>query len=220
MGPGNYTTADGRIMITMTSGDIDVENGDCGGGGNCANAMDESYLYYGYLFDGCDGSPTTTVGATTAALVGVIAGWDPEEVTQFAAVPVTAQLAGWIEGLVLAAGDAFGDWSAFNDLTEKDVDVTEGAGSGGGGSVLHLREGIERFLISDINDPAATAKGQSEIFIMWDILATVPEAYNHIPGGANVLYMDGHVKFNRYDRTGKAPVNEVMAAFSGGLDGL
>ena len=220
MGPENYTSVDGQTVITLTSSDVDVQNGgDCGGGGNCANALDESYLYYGYLFDGCDGSPTTIVGGTTAALVGAIAGWDGDEIAQFAAVPVTEQLAAWIEGLVLAAGDAFGNWAAFNDLTENDV-ATPGVGSGGGDSVLHLREGIERFLISDINNPAATAKGQSEIYIMWDILATVPEAYNHIPGGANVLYMDGHVKFNRYDQTGPAPVNEVMAAFSGGLEGL
>ena len=76
---------------------------------------------------------------------------------------------------------------------------------------MRLREGIERFLISDINNAAASAKGQSEIFIMWDILATVPEAYNHIPGGANVLYMDGHVKFLRYPTD--TPISRGFVAF-------
>jgi len=67
-----------------------------------------------------------------------------------------------------------------------------------------LREGIERFLITDINNPAASAKAQSEIPVMWDSYAQNLGSsgyaagiarFNHIPGGSNVLYMDGHVEF-------------------------
>jgi prepilin-type N-terminal cleavage/methylation domain-containing protein/prepilin-type processing-associated H-X9-DG protein len=65
-------------------------------------------------------------------------------------------------------------------------------------TVHRLREGIERFLVSDINNPAATSKAQSELAVMWDVIMTVPEHFNHIPGGANVLFMDGHVEFLRY----------------------
>ena len=65
-------------------------------------------------------------------------------------------------------------------------------------TVYRLREGIERFFISDINNPAATSMAQSELAVMWDVIMTVPENFNHIPGGANVLFMDGHVKFLRY----------------------
>ena len=69
-----------------------------------------------------------------------------------------------------------------------------------------MREGIERFFISDINNPAATAMAQSEINVMWDSvwdpIGTVDEPgasyFNHVPGGGNVLYMDGHVSFIRY----------------------
>lgn len=66
-----------------------------------------------------------------------------------------------------------------------------------------LREGIERFLITDINNPAASALAQSELGIMHDEAASqntrAPRvAFNHIPGGGNVLYMDGHVAFVRY----------------------
>ena len=72
-------------------------------------------------------------------------------------------------------------------------------------TVYRLREGIERFLITDINNPAASAMAQSEIVVMWD-KALWPQGgppdylpgFNHIPGGGNVLYMDGHVKFIRY----------------------
>ncbi|MBN2312037.1 MAG: prepilin-type N-terminal cleavage/methylation domain-containing protein [Candidatus Hydrogenedentes bacterium] len=66
-----------------------------------------------------------------------------------------------------------------------------------------LREGIERFLITDINNPAATAQAQSTVGVMHDEAASkdtrAPRlAFNHKPGGGNVLYMDGHVKFVKY----------------------
>ena len=69
-----------------------------------------------------------------------------------------------------------------------------------------LSEGIERFLITDINNPAGSAQAQSTIPIMWDAYAMNWEGghyqkggirFNHIPGGCNVLYMDGHVEFHK-----------------------
>ncbi|MCC6142430.1 MAG: hypothetical protein IT368_01360, partial [Candidatus Hydrogenedentes bacterium] len=67
-----------------------------------------------------------------------------------------------------------------------------------GGTVYRLREGIERFLITDINNPAASAEAQSNIVVMYDQITTNVPDYNHIPGGGNSLYMDGHVDFLRY----------------------
>ena len=103
---------------------------------------------------------------------------------------------------------------------DSDIDFTgvlggafEGSGNGGGNTVYRLREGIERFLITDINNPAASAVAQSEVFVMWDYVATVVDAFNHVPGGSNVLYMDGHVEFLRYP--GKAPVNQGGAVLTG-----
>jgi len=89
--------------------------------------------------------------------------------------------------------------------------LTAGAGNGGGTTVYRFREGVERFLITDINNPAASAMAQSELPVMWDMLCTKAEYYNHVPGGANVLYMDGHVAFLRYARDQEAPVNEMVA---------
>jgi prepilin-type N-terminal cleavage/methylation domain-containing protein/prepilin-type processing-associated H-X9-DG protein len=80
-----------------------------------------------------------------------------------------------------------------------------------------LREGIERFMITDINNPAGSAKAQSELPVMWDAYgrndnwdsgaqgrgATV--VFNHLPGGINVLYMDGHVEYLRYSSPGPIP---------------
>ncbi len=76
-------------------------------------------------------------------------------------------------------------------------------------TLTRLREGIERFFITDINNPASAAKGQSAIPIMWDSVAGVgwsdtgrrmynSLSFNHVPGGGNILYMDGHVEFKKY----------------------
>jgi prepilin-type processing-associated H-X9-DG protein len=109
-----------------------------------------------------------------------------------------------------------GEWSgAENDITGVVDSSGVPVGNGGGTTVYRLREGIERFMITDINNPAGSAEAQSSIFVMWDDLATNPSAFNHIPGGANVLYMDGHVTFMRYTQLGPAPANVGMATLTG-----
>jgi len=85
-----------------------------------------------------------------------------------------------------------------------------GYGNGRTDTVYRLREGIERFTITDINNPAAAATAQSELFVMHDWLSAQAEDYNHVPGGCNVLFMDGHVEFLRYPNK-KAPVMRAMA---------
>ncbi|HOJ32104.1 MAG TPA: DUF1559 domain-containing protein [Candidatus Hydrogenedentes bacterium] len=80
-----------------------------------------------------------------------------------------------------------------------------------------LKEGIERFFITDINNPGGSATAQSTLPIMWDAYGRNDNwdaaaqgrgailFFNHLPGGVNVLYMDGHVEFKRYDRHGGVP---------------
>ncbi len=81
--------------------------------------------------------------------------------------------------------------------------------SAGSDTILRLREGVERFAITDINNPAASAMAQSEFPVMYDVIAggmrletgdpmAETSRFNHVPGGINVLYMDGHVEFIRY----------------------
>jgi len=77
-------------------------------------------------------------------------------------------------------------------------------------SIPKLREGVERFFITDINNPASSALAQSTVPVMCDAWGTqlgqsieAPAGpgtvvFNHLPGGANVLAMDGHVEFIRY----------------------
>jgi len=99
------------------------------------------------------------------------------------------------------------DWDADLTLdTQLSWTALLGTGYAGGESVMRLREGIERFAISDINNPAASAQAQSQLVVMFDTFGSFEDAedaaggivFNHIPGGCNVLYMDGHVEFVKY----------------------
>ncbi|MCP4644518.1 MAG: DUF1559 domain-containing protein, partial [bacterium] len=146
------------------------------------------YEYYGWLFDKCDEDDPGTDAAVAAAAVGVPAPADggtvPTQIVEFYATLLTSS-----HGMDWDGSAA--NLAAIQQTLDGDVDVS-------GGSVMRLREGIERFLISDINNPAATARAQSDIPVMWDAVSTVPGNFSHVPGGSNVLYMDGHVAFDRY----------------------
>jgi len=90
---------------------------------------------------------------------------------------------------------------------DKDIKVKEHSLLGDF-TVYRLREGVERFFITDINNPDASASAQSSIAVQYDIATSSVGDFNHIPGGANVLYMDGHVEFVRYPT--KHPVNRAF----------
>ena len=74
----------------------------------------------------------------------------------------------------------------------------------------HMREGIARFFITDINNPGAAASEEADIPVMWDAWGayttglgtdaddTAVNRFNHVPGGCNVLYLDGHTRFVKY----------------------
>lgn len=60
-------------------------------------------------------------------------------------------------------------------------------------------------MITDINNPAGASKAQSDIVLMTDFTkrhqgstANKGWHFNHIPGGSNILFMDGHVEFGRF----------------------
>ena len=94
------------------------------------------------------------------------------------------------------------------DLVDKDIELTERMH--GLENIYRLREGIERFFITDINSPAATAESASSIVVMHDAISDEVTHFNHIPGGSNVLYMDGHVEWVKYGDglySGEFPVN-------------
>ena len=99
-----------------------------------------------------------------------------------------------------------------NDGSFFEQDLSSGDFTG-----YRLREGIERFFITDINNPAASNLAQSDVFVMWDQFTTYTEGaggggvnFNHMPGGCNVLYMDGHVEFVKFP--GPTPVSVAMGS--------
>ena len=102
------------------------------------------------------------------------------------------------------------DPEAFLRAVDNDRSVSAGNGNGGGDRVYRIRQGIERFLITDINNPASASSAASSVFVMYDNIGVAAASFNHVPGGCNVLYMDGHVEFVRYP--GPPPVNRRMSA--------
>jgi prepilin-type processing-associated H-X9-DG protein len=95
-------------------------------------------------------------------------------------------------------------------------------------SYPRLKEGIERFFITDINNPAAAAKAASTLPCMMDAWGAPTDwggavfgpqqenmvaIFNHVPGGSNVLYLDGHVEFLRYGS--KFPVSNAKTLCAG-----
>lgn len=98
-------------------------------------------------------------------------------------------------------------------LAAADVNLTWTGTDGKNYTALRTREGIERFMITDINNAAASAKAQSEIVLQYDGIETNPMDYNHLPGGSNALYMDGHVEFLKYQSV--FPATRAWAALVG-----
>jgi len=172
----------------------------------------KSYMYFGWVMDRCDAEHATIPAAPLVAfLLTILDDADP------GVIPDDAMVAPQLVGVFMDifSEDAIQNPATYADAFEvldRDITgMTAGAGNGGGTTVYRFREGVERFLITDINNPAASAMAQSELPVMWDMLCTKAEYYNHVPGGANVLYMDGHVAFLRYARDQEAPVNEIVA---------
>lgn len=74
--------------------------------------------------------------------------------------------------------------------------------------LYRLREGIERFFITDINSHSGDAS--TKLPVMYDLVSVTVEPFNHAPAGSNVLFLDGHVEFSKYP--GPFPVLPEYAA--------
>jgi len=192
--------SDLNVLICPSDPNIGVENDllivEDDGSGTCeyvglVTEGDESYNYLGYTLDKVDeGDPRIEFPAPLP---------DPFEApTQFIAFS-------------FVVGPLVNNMTAEDDAAlDEDIDLTvlgpgfENAGNGNGATIYRLREGIERFLITDINNPAASAQAQSTLPIAYDKISTNVGGgigYNHVPGGCNTLYLDGHVDYVRQGET-------------------
>jgi prepilin-type N-terminal cleavage/methylation domain-containing protein/prepilin-type processing-associated H-X9-DG protein len=95
-----------------------------------------------------------------------------------------------------------------------------GSGNAGGSIVNRLSAGVDRFLISDINQIlTGQESGASIVPVMWDQISTNISEFSHVPAGMNVLFLDGHVEFKRYDKTtSDYPMSPIYAALNGGIE--
>lgn len=176
--------------------------------------MDDSYMYLGWAFDklkmtayaGDFGVVTllfTQNDLPTDMYVPAQIGAMLDAVAKYHAFEIGEILAGGeidisVVAKAMAALDADVDTNFDGCWVSPDG---RSPGNGGGAKVYRLREGVERFMITDINNPGASAMAQSSLWVMADTIGAAGAAqyYNHIPGGCNVLYMDGHVEFLRYN---------------------
>jgi prepilin-type N-terminal cleavage/methylation domain-containing protein/prepilin-type processing-associated H-X9-DG protein len=161
---------------------------------------DQSYWYYGWVAEDDAVHATRYVACYIMGATGDSAARDSD-------ITVDDQLRGATPAITQAA------WGV----------SIQAKGNGGGDTIYRLREGIERFMITDINNPAATAMAQSELPIMWDAIEDPGEdgvgssfEFHHVPGGMNVLYLDGHVEFVRYP--GEFPATPAVAAGGRAID--
>jgi len=93
-------------------------------------------------------------------------------------------------------------------------------GNAGSNMIYRLSPNVDRFLISDINVIMTGAEaGSSVVPLIWDQISTNITEFSHVPAGQNVLFLDGHVEFFRYNKSSKLfPVSPLYAAVNGGVD--
>lgn len=85
-------------------------------------------------------------------------------------------------------------------------------------TALFTRQGIARFMITDINNSWRGFKSESRIPLMFDTVGTKPSDFNHVGAtgsiGGNILYLDGHVKFVKYPSIVSYPMSRAWASFT------
>ncbi|HOZ45239.1 MAG TPA: DUF1559 domain-containing protein [Candidatus Hydrogenedentes bacterium] len=186
---------------------------------------DDSYVYFGFIYDRCGDAGLPGYQAPASNYLSLVQDFLPEGVVippdQLVPVQFIEQWISmilydpnqeWLQHYLAPSNTTwhFAPLEVLNRDTRSDRLTALACGNGGGDTVYRLRDGAERFLIHDPANPSSTTMAQSEIFVMFDIISGNAEDFNHVPGGSNVLYMDGHVEFVKYPSV-KAPVLRSFA---------
>jgi prepilin-type N-terminal cleavage/methylation domain-containing protein/prepilin-type processing-associated H-X9-DG protein len=201
-------------LTNPATGLIDIYR-KCDEGARGWNQTHGSYVYLGHAFEKCDDTdPTGLVLTAPNTSLGVMALFCADDVADGFNVPnLCIQFSAWFDivATVLVANPT-GFITTIDEDYDLEMNGTAGVaptfdaptlangfiGNGNTNTLFRLREGIERYLITDINNAGSGYLGQSELVIMFDQGSTFVEGFNHVPGGSNILYLDGHVDFIKY----------------------
>ena len=181
-----------------------------------------SYIYQGYAMTWNQADPGLEAG--TGTILGQLG------TGQFGFAAIVSGYAAALSG-----GASHPEWIGWEQGAHlQDIDDVYFE-DGTQGTVHRFKEGIERFFITDINNPSGSATAQSTLEVMWDTATQYSPAlaaflisvggdpadytpsliageFNHLPGGINVLFMDGHVTFVKY------PSDEIWSLSKQAMD--
>lgn len=88
----------------------------------------------------------------------------------------------------------------FGDDQDAEFEDRLGHGPGGGDTFFRLADGVGRNFIYDINSPGDDYESGNNIPVLFDTVSQEGLVrMSHMPVGGNVLYLDGHVEFKKYE---------------------
>ena len=162
----------------------------------------EDYLYHDMTFSALNGSATVLQNPANLSVLDQVRGARPDVEC------LTNQMYTYLPYAAITEEQGLFLFTALDQLMSQGVidmmqgDITIPGGHAPGNSdVFHrLRVGVEKYFISDVNRPEASAQSSSRIPVLYDSVSFNGQVdLNHIvPLGGNVLYMDGHAKFERF----------------------
>lgn len=108
-----------------------------------------------------------------------------------------------------------GDVSFMKDAQVIDDPTDYGHGPGGGNTFYRTAVNVSRLFILNINDPATGAESDATIPVVFDSPSDAGFVkVSHLPIGGNVLYLDGHVEFQKYNPTSFGMTDYQRFAFA------
>jgi prepilin-type N-terminal cleavage/methylation domain-containing protein/prepilin-type processing-associated H-X9-DG protein len=125
----------------------------------------------------------------------------------------------WVNAILPISNAATDGWRDRNVNLESFA-LFPNMGNAGSNNIYRLAPNVDRFLISDINTiMTGSEAGSSIVPLIWDQISTNIAEFSHVPAGQNVLFLDGHVEFFRYNKSStQFPVSPMYAAVNGGVD--
>jgi prepilin-type processing-associated H-X9-DG protein len=190
-----------------------------------ARSVDRSYIYLGWVID----QMTPTDGSTALDELTFL----PDEVRASPLMPpgdslISAQAAAGLKSIAHSLTRAYsrGGKTDFLMTLDYPIEVPEGLGNAGSSKILRLSNTTVGQLEqlrgnSPISGESPKDEGLSAtIPIVWDRFEPGYEReksydFNHVPGGSNVLYLDGHVDFVRYNEANPtAPLTPAVGVLN------